>query len=264
MDVATFLRKTNKIHIDANVINDELDSCMYNQVTTSNPFQDSRRYNSNPFFRDSMPDLVATPRTTINKESPQPLIITNGMRFPSDTTQFSMSPIKNIDTPLWKKPISHTYENKIKKRKPIKGLEKETLDKQFKYQEIFGDQLDAGDEITFTGMYKYVETGFKDKYDLPIYKRKRIFRKVNQIKKSLTEEQKEEIVQAFYLFDKDKSNSIDIHELKDAMSALGIYMTKEETTGLMEKADKDGSGQLEMDEFIALMSQILDQQNLEF
>lgn len=31
---------------------------------------------------------------------------------------------------------------------------------------------------------------------------------------------------AFYLFDKDKSNTIDLNELKDAMKALGIYLSK--------------------------------------
>ena len=111
-------------------------------------------------------------------------------------------------------------------RKPIKGLEKESMDKQLKYQEIFGDQLDNGDDITFTGMYKYVDSGLTDKFNLPIFKRKRIFRKINKMTRYLTGEQREEIITAFHLFDKDKSNTIDIHELKDAMKALGIHLTK--------------------------------------
>ena len=62
------------------------------------------------------------------------------------------------------------------------------MDKQVKYQKIFGDRLDAGEDITFTGMYKYVDSGLTDKIGLPIYKRKRIFRKVNKIVKKLSEE----------------------------------------------------------------------------
>ena len=75
-------------------------------------------------------------------------------------------------------------------------------------------------------MYKYVDSGFTDKFNLPIYKRKRVFRKITQVKKFLSGEQKEEIETAFYLFDKDRSHSIDLGELKDAMKALGIFMTK--------------------------------------
>lgn len=48
--------------------------------------------------------------------------------------------------------------------------------------------LDKGEDITFTGMYKYVDSGLTDKFNLPIYKRKRIFRKQNKIKKFLTQE----------------------------------------------------------------------------
>ena len=68
---------------------------------------------------------------------------------------------------------------------------------------------------------------------------------------------------AFHLFDKDKSNTIDLHELKDAMKALGIFMSKQETAELLERIDKDGSGCLEQEEFIALMSEVIYQRNQE-
>lgn len=70
----------------------------------------------------------------------------------------------------------------------IKGLEKEKLEKQLKYEAVFRDQLEEGSDITFTGMYKYVDSGLTDKYDFPIYKRKRIFRKMNTTKRYLTGE----------------------------------------------------------------------------
>lgn len=38
----------------------------------------------------------------------------------------------------------------------------------------------------------------------------------------------EEIDNAFLLFDKDKSGTIDIYELKDALKALGIFLKREE------------------------------------
>ena len=68
---------------------------------------------------------------------------------------------------------------------------------------------------------------------------------------------------AFQLFDKDKSNTIDLQELKEAMKALGIFMSKQETNEMLERVDKDGSGCLEQDEFIALMSEIIYHRNQE-
>ena len=75
-------------------------------------------------------------------------------------------------------------------------------------------------------MYKYVDSGLTDKFNLPIFKRKRVFRRNTRVVKEISGEMREEIVMAFILFDKDKSNTIDITELKDAMKALGIFMTK--------------------------------------
>ena len=59
-------------------------------------------------------------------------------------------------------------------------------------------------------------------------KRKRLIKKKVTMIKTLTEEQKEEIDNAFIIFDKDKSGCIDVMELKDAMKALGIYLKKSE------------------------------------
>ena len=64
------------------------------------------------------------------------------------------------------------------------------------------------------------------------------------------------------LFDKDNSESIDTEELKDAMKALGIFMTKTQVNDIMRRIDKDGSGTVEKDEFVALMSELLLKRNL--
>ena len=58
----------------------------------------------------------------------------------------------------------------------------------------------------------------------------------------LSMEQVFEIEEAFKLFDKDGSGQMDIDELKDAMKALGFVSDRAKARKLMEKADKDGSG----------------------
>ena len=59
-------------------------------------------------------------------------------------------------------------------------------------------------------------------------KRKKIIKKITKKTKWLTHEQVEEIDNAFLLFDKDKSGTIDIAELKDALKALGIFMKRDQ------------------------------------
>ena len=78
-----------------------------------------------------------------------------------------------------------------------------------------------------------------------VIKRKRIIQKTTKKIKNLTEEQKEEIDNAFIIFDKDKSGSIDVMELKDAMKALGIFLKKDDVKKVMTKVDKDGSGNID-------------------
>ncbi|CAD6569262.1 MAG: Calcium-binding component of the spindle pole body (SPB) half-bridge [Alectoria sarmentosa] len=50
----------------------------------------------------------------------------------------------------------------------------------------------------------------------------------------LTEEQREEIKEAFNLFDLDKDNKIDYHELKVAMKALGFDLPKPEILSILQ------------------------------
>lgn len=86
-------------------------------------------------------------------------------------------------------------------------------------------------------------------------KRKKVIKRITKKLKELTREQLEEIDVAFELFDKDKSGTIDIGELKDAMKALGVFLKKEEVRETMRKVDKDGSGAIDRDEFRALMAE---------
>ncbi|KAF2178381.1 EF-hand [Zopfia rhizophila CBS 207.26] len=51
----------------------------------------------------------------------------------------------------------------------------------------------------------------------------------------LSEEQREEINEAFALFDLDKDNHIDYHELKVAMKALGFDLPKQEILSILQQ-----------------------------
>merc|ERR1712060_928083 len=70
----------------------------------------------------------------------------------------------------------------------------------------------------------------------------------------ITEEQKQEIKEAFDLFDTDGSGSIDQKELKVAMRALGFEPKREEIKKMISDVDDDGSGTIEYEEFLKMMT----------
>lgn len=70
----------------------------------------------------------------------------------------------------------------------------------------------------------------------------------------LTEEQRQEIKEAFDLFDTDGSGTIDAKELKVAMRALGFEPKKEEVRKMITDIDKDGSGTIDFAEFLEMMT----------
>ncbi|KAG8592830.1 hypothetical protein GDO81_000640 [Engystomops pustulosus] len=80
-------------------------------------------------------------------------------------------------------------------------------------------------------------------------------RKKTGAKPELTEEQKQEIREAFDLFDTDGSGTIDVKELKVAMRALGFEPKKEEMKKMIADIDKDGSGTIDFEDFLSLMTQ---------
>lgn len=109
-------------------------------------------------------------------------------------------------------------------------------------------------------------------------------RKKTTPKPELTEEQKQEIREAFELFDTDGSGYIDIKELKVnvprrsppvillwfwsccashsflllfqvAMRALGFEPKKEEIKKMISEVDKDGTGKISFPDFLAVMTQ---------
>lgn len=68
----------------------------------------------------------------------------------------------------------------------------------------------------------------------------------------LTDEQRQEIKEAFELFDTDKDGCIDYHELKVAMRALGFDHKKAEVLKLLRDHDRRGEGLMEWDDFARL------------
>ncbi|KRX00679.1 hypothetical protein PPERSA_00906 [Pseudocohnilembus persalinus] len=71
----------------------------------------------------------------------------------------------------------------------------------------------------------------------------------------LSEEQKQEIKEAFDLFDTDGTGNIDAKELKVAMRALGFEPKKEEIKKMIQDVDREGKGVIEFQDFLELMTQ---------
>ena len=70
----------------------------------------------------------------------------------------------------------------------------------------------------------------------------------------LTEEQRQEIKEAFDLFDTDGSGRIDAKELKVAMRALGFEPRKEEIKRMIADVDKERTRTIEFHDFLDLMT----------
>mmetsp|Transcript_35786 Transcript_35786/g.83214 ORF Transcript_35786/g.83214 Transcript_35786/m.83214 type:complete len:187 (-) Transcript_35786:48-608(-) len=66
-----------------------------------------------------------------------------------------------------------------------------------------------------------------------------------------------ELMNAFKIFDKDQSGSIDAIEIQDLMSKLGFEIPPLEAHALIAEADDDGSGEVTYSEFV---NKILEQQ----
>lgn len=65
----------------------------------------------------------------------------------------------------------------------------------------------------------------------------------------LTDEQRQEIREAFDLFDTDKDGAVDYHELKVAMRALGFDLKKAEVLKLLRDHDRRGESLMDWEDF---------------
>jgi centrin-3 len=73
----------------------------------------------------------------------------------------------------------------------------------------------------------------------------------------LSDEQKQEIKEAFELFDTDKDGCVDYHELKVAMRALGFDLKKAEVLKLLRDHDKTGHGLMDFEDFAKISAYVL-------
>ena len=70
----------------------------------------------------------------------------------------------------------------------------------------------------------------------------------------LTDDEVEELRQAFDLFDTDGSGTIDPKELRAAMQSLGFETKNQTNYQMIQDIDKDGDGDIDFDEFLDLMT----------
>merc|ERR1711998_185071 len=69
----------------------------------------------------------------------------------------------------------------------------------------------------------------------------------------LTKQQLHDIHEAFNLFDKDGDGAITAKELGEVMGQMGLNPTEDDLQDMINEVDTDGSGMIEIDEFIQLM-----------
>jgi len=67
-----------------------------------------------------------------------------------------------------------------------------------------------------------------------------------------------EIKEAFDLFDSDQGGTIDVKELRGAMTSHGLAMTNEKIMEILEKVDSDSNGRIDFEEFLSIMCSRLD------
>mmetsp|Transcript_9760 Transcript_9760/g.17229 ORF Transcript_9760/g.17229 Transcript_9760/m.17229 type:complete len:185 (+) Transcript_9760:68-622(+) len=70
-----------------------------------------------------------------------------------------------------------------------------------------------------------------------------------------SEPTEDELTQAFTIFDRDKSGSIDAVELRDVLKKLGFPITPLEAHSMIAEADDDGSGEVTYTEFVTKILQ---------
>jgi Ca2+-binding EF-hand superfamily protein len=59
---------------------------------------------------------------------------------------------------------------------------------------------------------------------------------------------------AFKVFDKAGTGTVEVSELKHVLTAIGEKLTSEEAQNVLEEADEDGDGQLSVDDFLKVLN----------
>lgn len=76
-----------------------------------------------------------------------------------------------------------------------------------------------------------------------------------KLRNEFTEEQKQEIKDAFELYDQEATGMIDARELRIAMRALGFEQRKDEVRRILADIDKYGDGAIKYEDFLEILTQ---------
>ncbi|GAB1607138.1 centrin-3-like [Argonauta hians] len=76
-------------------------------------------------------------------------------------------------------------------------------------------------------------------------------------RRELAEEQKQEIREAFDLFDTDKDGAIDYYELKVCMRALGFEVKKDQVLKILYDYDIEETGKITLEDFNEVMTDLM-------
>lgn len=79
------------------------------------------------------------------------------------------------------------------------------------------------------------------------------FLKMMAIKLKSTNDEEEDIREAFKIFDKDSNGFVTVEEMKTVLSNFGMSLPLDEIVDMFKTADFDGDGMLSIVEFTALM-----------
>ena len=82
----------------------------------------------------------------------------------------------------------------------------------------------------------------------------RLISKQKKLRSEITEEERQEIKEAFDLFDSKLLGVINAKELKVAMRALGFDPKKKEIKKILSEVDKSGEGIIKFDDFLDIMT----------
>ncbi|TNN49252.1 Centrin-3 [Liparis tanakae] len=76
-------------------------------------------------------------------------------------------------------------------------------------------------------------------------------------RRELTEDQRHEVKEAFELFDTDRDQEIDYHELKVAMRALGFEVKKVDVLKILKDYDREGTGKICFQDFSEVVTDLI-------